>query len=137
MDVRSTAELGIAIRVRRIAKGYRLADLAGLAGVSVRFLSELENGRGSVGFDRALAIADLLGLRLTVSDAAGLVDDIGRRITALGPGLVGDPGAIRIALQQRAQGVADATAQSDATMPDDSAAALQRRARRRRWPARP
>jgi HTH-type transcriptional regulator/antitoxin HipB len=137
MDVRSTADLGIAIRIRRIAKGYRLADLAGLAGVSVRFLSELENGRGSVGFDRALAIADLLGLRLTVSDEAGLVDDVGRRIAALGPGLAGDPGAIRVALQGRAQGVADASAQSGATMPDELAAALQRRARRRRRPARP
>ena len=137
MDVRSTADLGIAIRIRRIAKGYRLADLAGLAGVSVRFLSELENGRGSVGFDRALAIADLLGLRLTVSDEAGLVDDVERRITALGPGLAGDPGVIHTVLQRRARATANAFPQSDATMPDEPTPALPRRARRRRRPAQP
>jgi transcriptional regulator with XRE-family HTH domain len=135
MDVRSTADLGTAIRIRRIAKGYRLADLAGLAGVSVRFLSELENGRGSVGLDRALAIADLVGLRLTVSDETGLLDDVDRRIAALGPGLAGDPGVIRTVLQRRARAAANAFPQSDATMPDEPTPALPRRTRRRRRPA--
>jgi HTH-type transcriptional regulator/antitoxin HipB len=132
MDVRSTADLGIAIRIRRIAKGYRLADLAGLAGVSVRFLSELENGRGSVGFDRALAIAELLGLRLAVSDETGLVDDVDRRIAALGPRLASTPGAIRTILEGRAQTAAVASNPSEAGMRGSHLPEVKGRSRIRR-----
>lgn len=40
-------------------------ELADLAGVSVRFIHELENGKSTVRLDRLLAVANTLGLELS------------------------------------------------------------------------
>lgn len=57
-------DLGRAIRQRRKRDGLTLTDVAGLTKIGVRFLSELENGKPTVRFDKALQVAQALGLQL-------------------------------------------------------------------------
>jgi len=56
--------LGPVIRARRRAQSLRIDDAASLSGVSVDLLSRLENGKGSVRFDKLLSVLDSLGLAL-------------------------------------------------------------------------
>lgn len=58
------AGLGALIRKRRLDKGLTQTQLASLTGVSLRLISELERGRGSVSFDRTLRICQRLALDL-------------------------------------------------------------------------
>lgn len=56
--------LGRLIRETRKQQGLTLETLAGLCGLSMRFLSELENGRGTCGFARIIRVLDTLGIDL-------------------------------------------------------------------------
>lgn len=56
--------LGGLIRETRREQGLTLETLAGLCGLSMRFLSELENGRGTCGFARIIRVLDTLGIDL-------------------------------------------------------------------------
>lgn len=58
-------QLGQRIRALRTARGYTLAQLAELAGVSPSFLSMLETGKTSVAAPRLQAIAAAFGLSAT------------------------------------------------------------------------
>ncbi|WP_066638556.1 type II toxin-antitoxin system Y4mF family antitoxin [Serinicoccus hydrothermalis] len=51
---------------RRRALGLRQADVADLAGVSERFVRELESGKPSVRLDLLQRVLDVLGLELLV-----------------------------------------------------------------------
>ncbi len=53
-----------ALRARRKELRLSQQDLAELAGVSVRFIHDLEAGKPSVQLDRLLAVARTLGLEL-------------------------------------------------------------------------
>lgn len=71
MSDRLTSErLGAAVRAARKAQGLRQDELAGAAGVGVRFLVELERGKPSVQLDKVLAVLAALGLRLTIEGGA-------------------------------------------------------------------
>jgi transcriptional regulator with XRE-family HTH domain len=59
-----TADAGALIKARRREQSLRIDDAAALSGVSVDLLSRLENGKGSVRFDKLLAVLDGLGLAL-------------------------------------------------------------------------
>lgn len=59
--------VGRALRARRRELGLTQAELADLAGVSVRFLGDLERGKATVRFDHVLAVARTLGLTITAS----------------------------------------------------------------------
>nr|WP_306238462.1 helix-turn-helix transcriptional regulator [Ornithinimicrobium sp. HY1745] len=52
---------------QRRALGLRQADLAALAGVSERFVRELESGKTSVRLDKVEPVLEALGLRLVVA----------------------------------------------------------------------
>lgn len=56
--------LGRLIRRTRRQQGLTLETLAGLCGLSVRFLSELENGRETCTFIRIMTVLDALGIDL-------------------------------------------------------------------------
>lgn len=60
----SLEHLGQLIRTTRKAQGLRLADAAGLCGVSMRFLSELENGRDTCSMRRVMHVCQTLGIDL-------------------------------------------------------------------------
>jgi len=62
--VDSIESFGAFIRSLRTQQQLRIDDAAALCSVSVQLLSDLENGKRSVGLDKALAVAQQLGLSL-------------------------------------------------------------------------
>ncbi len=64
----NTAGLGRLVRARRRRFGLRQAELAALSGVGNRFLSDLENGKSTIEFGRALKVLNTLGLVLRVDE---------------------------------------------------------------------
>ncbi|WP_282040115.1 helix-turn-helix domain-containing protein [Halomonas alimentaria] len=65
VPVREALVLGQLIRRVRKQQGLTLETLAGLCGLSIRFLSELENGRETCSLVRVLKVLDALGIELT------------------------------------------------------------------------
>ena len=62
----TTEELGRIIRAARRAQGLRQDQLAGAAGVGVRFLSELERGKTTARVGKALAVLAALGCKVRI-----------------------------------------------------------------------
>jgi y4mF family transcriptional regulator len=62
----SPEELGRLIRAERRQQKLRQGELAALAGVGNRFLSDLENGKPTVELGRAMQVLNMLGLIVTV-----------------------------------------------------------------------
>ena len=62
----NTKSLGHLIRKERKAQQLTQEQLAGLTGVGVRFLRELEAGKDSCQIGRALQVASSLGLIVSV-----------------------------------------------------------------------
>lgn len=58
--------LGALIRERRKASGTTLVDAAALAGVSVRFLHEVEHGKRTASIGKLLQILERIGLEVWV-----------------------------------------------------------------------
>ena len=58
--------LGRMIRRQRRRCGLRQAEVASLANVGTRFVSELENGKPTVEIGRALRVAEIVGLAIRV-----------------------------------------------------------------------
>lgn len=65
------AEIGRIVRAARRAQGLRQDQLAGAAGVGVRFLSELERGKPTVRLEKMIAVLDTLGCSLRVEMPPG------------------------------------------------------------------
>jgi transcriptional regulator with XRE-family HTH domain len=74
--VDSPESFGAFIRSLRTQQQLRIDDAAALCGVSVQLLSDLENGRRSVGLNKALAVAKQLGLSLLAIPESGLPQTI-------------------------------------------------------------
>lgn len=68
--IADVAQIGAAVRMKRRAIGMRQAELAALAGVGARFLSELENGKSSAQIGRVLQVLRRLGLDLSIRPRA-------------------------------------------------------------------
>lgn len=60
------AEIAARVRRERKARGLNQAELADLAGVGRRFVSELENGKESVRLREVLRVLAVFGLTLQV-----------------------------------------------------------------------
>lgn len=67
MNLTTAAELGVRVRQVRRAHDLTQAQLAGLAGTGVRFVSELERGKPNVALDKTLQVLTALGLRLDIA----------------------------------------------------------------------
>ena len=63
--IRSVSDLGQFIRLVRHERSMTQQELADMAGVGRRYLLELEAGKASVEFGRALQVAAALGIDLT------------------------------------------------------------------------
>jgi Uncharacterized protein conserved in bacteria len=61
-----TKNLGLLIRTERKAQKLTQEQLAGLTGVGVRFVRELEAGKDSCQIGRAIQVAASLGLTMSV-----------------------------------------------------------------------
>ncbi len=64
MKIMSSSDLGAAIRVRRKELHYTQAFLSEFTGLSVSFISDLENGKPTVEFEKALTLVNILGMDL-------------------------------------------------------------------------
>lgn len=64
IGLQSVAELGAMVRKARKAMKMSQSEFADYAGVGRRFLSELENGKPSLEFDKVLACAKAAGIDL-------------------------------------------------------------------------
>ena len=62
----SPEEFGRLVRAERRQQKLRQGELAALAGVGNRFLSDLENGKPTVELGRALQVLGMLGLTMSV-----------------------------------------------------------------------
>lgn len=63
MDIKS---IGLLIRRRRRQLKLRQSELAGLANVGSRFVSELENGKPSLEIERVLRVLSTVGLEVSI-----------------------------------------------------------------------
>ncbi len=60
--ITDTASFGAAIRKRRKELGYSQAFIAEFSGLSVSFISDLENGKKTAELGKSIHLANLLGL---------------------------------------------------------------------------
>ena len=58
----SAAEWGKLVRATRKEQGISQEQLAGVANVGVRFISDLENGKKTLQLDKAILVLETLGL---------------------------------------------------------------------------
>lgn len=64
-------EIGTQVRERRESLRLLQIDLADMAGVSERFVRELEHGKPTLRLDKVEAVLDVLGLRLVLAPRDG------------------------------------------------------------------
>lgn len=69
--IRSPQALGALIRQRRKQSGVTLVEAAGLSGVGVRFLHELEHGKKTASLGKALQVLERMGLEVWVAPRGG------------------------------------------------------------------
>ena len=64
MKITDAASFGASIRARRKELGYTQAYISEFTGLSISFLSDLENGKKTIELEKAMMVAMLLGLDL-------------------------------------------------------------------------
>jgi transcriptional regulator with XRE-family HTH domain len=69
--VASVGELGQILRSKRRSLGFTLEQVAGLSGIGIRYLSELERGKQTIEMGKALNVASCLGLEIVVRPRLG------------------------------------------------------------------
>ncbi len=62
--ITSAASFGEAVRARRKELRYTQGFVSEFSGLSVSFISDLENGKKTVELEKAICLANLLGLDL-------------------------------------------------------------------------
>ena len=67
MKISDSKSLGGAIRERRKQLGYTQQYISDFTGLSVSFLSELENGKPTAELEKTLKVVNLLALDLSVT----------------------------------------------------------------------
>lgn len=65
-DAMTSQEIGTAVRKARRNMGLRQDQLAGAAGVGLRFIVELEAGKNTIQLGKTLQVLDALGMKITV-----------------------------------------------------------------------
>jgi y4mF family transcriptional regulator len=64
--IRSAKDAGLIARRTRKKQALTQADLSGLSSTGNRFIVDLENGKGTVQFDKVMHILNMLGLEVTI-----------------------------------------------------------------------
>ena len=64
MKITNSLSFGHAIRQRRKELGYTQSDLSDFTGLSISFLSDLERGKKTAELEKAILVANTLGLDL-------------------------------------------------------------------------
>ena len=68
-QLESAADVGRLIQAERKRQKLSQLQLAGLANTGIRFISDLENGKGTVQLRKLLAVISALGLSMFVYSA--------------------------------------------------------------------
>ena len=68
MKVTDSNSFGAAIKNKRKKLGYTQKYISEFTGISTSFLSDLENGKKTIELDKALRIANLLGLDVELNE---------------------------------------------------------------------
>lgn len=68
MTITDARSFGEAVRKRRKGLGYTQAFLSEFSGMSVTFISDLENGKRTIELEKAIRLANLLGLDINLSE---------------------------------------------------------------------
>ena len=71
VKVTDSKTFGEAIRTRRKELGYTQTYISEFTGLSVSFLSNLENGQKTAELDKAISVAMLLGLDICIQTRGG------------------------------------------------------------------
>ena len=66
IKIKTTKELGVLVREYRESQNMIQADILGLANTGNRFISELENGKPTVQFQKVLDVLNTLGLEVLI-----------------------------------------------------------------------
>lgn len=67
MNITSAKDFGAAIRSRRKELGYTQGYLSDFSGLSVSFISDLERGKKTIELEKAVHLANLLGMDCDLS----------------------------------------------------------------------
>ena len=65
-QLKNAADIGRLVQMERKRQKLSQLQLAGLANTGIRFISDLENGKGTVQLQKLLAVIDALGLGMFV-----------------------------------------------------------------------
>ena len=65
-EQKTAAEIGLLIKSERKRQGVTQMQLAGIAGTGIRFISDLENGKGTIQVQKQLKVLQTLGLGLFI-----------------------------------------------------------------------
>jgi len=71
VQIRSMEQLGELVRATRRANGVDQATTAGLVGVGVRFLGDLERGKSNLRIGLVLRVLERLGLEVWIAPRGG------------------------------------------------------------------
>lgn len=78
LTIRTVPDLGLALRATRRSAKVRLDDLAGMAGVSKQFVSDVEYGKSTVQFGLVLKLLAEIGVVLTVDIPEAATTDLAK-----------------------------------------------------------
>lgn len=68
MTINDVVELGKQIRARREKLGYTQAYISEYTGLSVSFISEVENGKETAQISKVLQLIQILGMNLEIKE---------------------------------------------------------------------
>ena len=68
MKITDSKSFGETVKSRRKKLGYTQRYISEFMGVSISFLSDLENGKKTIELDKSLAVANLLGLDVELNE---------------------------------------------------------------------
>lgn len=71
IEIDDCAQLGQWVRNERKAQGLTQVQAAGLCGVGVRFMHDLERGKATLHLGKVLDVLQTLGLRLAINGLSG------------------------------------------------------------------
>lgn len=64
MEIFTVKDLSKLIKEKRLALGMTQSDASALCNVGIRFLSELENGKPTLQFDKVLKVAKFFDIKI-------------------------------------------------------------------------
>jgi y4mF family transcriptional regulator len=64
MKITDSKSFGAAVRAYRKSQGATQVQLAATANTGVRFIGDLENGKPTIQLNKALRVADILGIKI-------------------------------------------------------------------------